>query len=284
MHPRSPDSRIRAIRAAEMCPKQEIDPPCRKSGVGCNSTTESGALATVHGCSIVRPGKRVQHVVAHTAPPSRPCPDHAAPRLPASAAWRTTLGSTRRPPSARRRPRPRPARRGRARRSGVRHQHRDPRRRDPRRRLAAAAPRSGARPARCLAAGDGGGARRRSWRSAPTRSSPWSTRWAPPLFLGASIAAFSGLAVTRRSAAVITCMAAWTLEAVVAGTPRVVKASGRERRATREGWTGDAEPEPPPHRRTRRRRRARPRHRRPARDDLRRPVRLGRPDLPARPR
>jgi hypothetical protein len=45
------------------------------------------------------------------------------------------------------------------------------------------------------------------------------------LFLGASIAAFSGLAVTRRSAAMIATMAAWTLEAVVAGPPRVVLAS-----------------------------------------------------------
>ncbi|MFI5292516.1 MAG: DUF4153 domain-containing protein [Candidatus Limnocylindrales bacterium] len=62
------------------------------------------------------------------------------------------------------------------------------------------------------------------------------------LFLGASIAAFSGLAVTRRSAAVITFMATWTLEAVVAGTPRVVKASRGVKSEERDGWTGDTDP------------------------------------------
>ena len=96
------------------------------------------------------------------------------------------------------------------------------------------------------------------------------------LFLGASLAAFSGLAVTRRSAAVITFMAAWTLEAVVAGTPRVVGlAPARSARV-------DGRPGPPPDRRTRRGRCKGSRARRPDRDDLRGPVRLGRPDLPPR--
>ncbi|HEX6868574.1 MAG TPA: DUF4173 domain-containing protein [Candidatus Limnocylindrales bacterium] len=58
------------------------------------------------------------------------------------------------------------------------------------------------------------------------------------LFLGASIAAFSGLAITRRSAAAITTMAAWTLAAVVAGAPRVAKASRGEGRGP-EPATGD---------------------------------------------
>ena len=68
------------------------------------------------------------------------------------------------------------------------------------------------------------------------------------LFLGASIAAFSGLAVTRRSAAVIATMAAWTVEAVVAGPPRVVLASrppvaSRERTARRAaGSANDGRP------------------------------------------
>jgi uncharacterized protein DUF4153 len=57
------------------------------------------------------------------------------------------------------------------------------------------------------------------------------------LFLGASIAAFSGLAVTRRSASVIGTMAAWTLEAAVAGAPRVVWASRGEKREPAPGNT-----------------------------------------------
>ena len=50
-------------------------------------------------------------------------------------------------------------------------------------------------------------------------------------FLGASLAAFSGLAVTRRSASTIAAMAAWTLEAAFAGAPRAAAAA----RPTREG-------------------------------------------------
>lgn len=44
-------------------------------------------------------------------------------------------------------------------------------------------------------------------------------------FLGASLIAFSGLPVTRRSASVIAAMGAWTIEALVAGTPRVALAA-----------------------------------------------------------
>jgi hypothetical protein len=48
------------------------------------------------------------------------------------------------------------------------------------------------------------------------------------VFLGASIVAMSGLAVTRRSASAIAAMCAWTLEATVVGAPR---AAGTYRRA-----------------------------------------------------
>ena len=44
-------------------------------------------------------------------------------------------------------------------------------------------------------------------------------------FLGASLIAFSGLPVTRRSASVIAAMVAWTMEALVAGAPRVALAA-----------------------------------------------------------
>jgi hypothetical protein len=44
-------------------------------------------------------------------------------------------------------------------------------------------------------------------------------------FLSASMAAFSGLPVTRRSASVITAMAAWTFGAMVLGASRVVAAA-----------------------------------------------------------
>jgi hypothetical protein len=57
------------------------------------------------------------------------------------------------------------------------------------------------------------------------------------LFLGASIAAFSGLALTRRSASAIATMAAWTLESAVAGAPRVVVASRGEPREPAQGNT-----------------------------------------------
>jgi Domain of unknown function (DUF4153) len=43
-------------------------------------------------------------------------------------------------------------------------------------------------------------------------------------FIGASLVAMSGLAVTRRSASVIATMAAWTLESVVAGASRAIGA------------------------------------------------------------
>ncbi len=44
-------------------------------------------------------------------------------------------------------------------------------------------------------------------------------------FLGASLVAFSGLAVTRRSASTIAAMGAWMLEATVAGPPRAAVAA-----------------------------------------------------------
>ena len=43
-------------------------------------------------------------------------------------------------------------------------------------------------------------------------------------FMGASAAAFSGLAVTRRSATAVMAMAAWVLEGVLAGTGRALRA------------------------------------------------------------
>jgi hypothetical protein len=46
-------------------------------------------------------------------------------------------------------------------------------------------------------------------------------------FLGASLAAISGLAVTRQSAATITAMAGWTIEAAFAGAPRAVSTHRR---------------------------------------------------------
>ena len=48
-------------------------------------------------------------------------------------------------------------------------------------------------------------------------------------FLGAAVVAISGLAVTRRSASAIATMGAWTLEAVVAGAPRVAVAARPDR-------------------------------------------------------
>ena len=44
-------------------------------------------------------------------------------------------------------------------------------------------------------------------------------------FVGASIAAFSGLAITRRSAAIIAMTGAWVLEGVVAGAGRLIATS-----------------------------------------------------------
>jgi hypothetical protein len=54
-------------------------------------------------------------------------------------------------------------------------------------------------------------------------------------FLGASVAAMSGLPVTRRAASAIAGMAAWTLGAVVAGAPRVA-AAARTGPVTAPGW------------------------------------------------
>ena len=54
-------------------------------------------------------------------------------------------------------------------------------------------------------------------------------------FLGASVAAMSGLPVTRRAASAIAGMAAWTLGAVVAGAPRVAGAA-RTGPVTAPGW------------------------------------------------
>ena len=44
-------------------------------------------------------------------------------------------------------------------------------------------------------------------------------------FLGASLVAISGMSVTRRSASMIAAMVAWTVEALIAGTPRVALAA-----------------------------------------------------------
>ncbi len=54
-------------------------------------------------------------------------------------------------------------------------------------------------------------------------------------FLGASVAAMSGLPVTRRTASAVAGMAAWTLGAVVAGAPRVAGAA-RTGPVTAPGW------------------------------------------------
>ena len=61
-------------------------------------------------------------------------------------------------------------------------------------------------------------------------------------FTGASLVAFSGLAVTRRSASVVAVMAALTLEATVAGTARVIRALppdgvARDRSGSRLRWS-----------------------------------------------
>ena len=54
-------------------------------------------------------------------------------------------------------------------------------------------------------------------------------------FLGASMAAMSGLPVTRRAASAIAGMAAWTLGAVFLGAPRVAGAA-RSGPVARPGW------------------------------------------------
>ena len=56
-------------------------------------------------------------------------------------------------------------------------------------------------------------------------------------FLGASLIAISGLAVTRRSAATLAGMGAWTLEAVLVGTTRIVRAARVASPAQAAGWT-----------------------------------------------
>ena len=61
------------------------------------------------------------------------------------------------------------------------------------------------------------------------------------VFAGASMAAFSGLAVTRRSAAVVITMAAWGVEALVAGaarTLRVARPPRSELAESRPAWLG----------------------------------------------
>ena len=57
-------------------------------------------------------------------------------------------------------------------------------------------------------------------------------------FLGAAVIAISGLAVTRRSAAVIATMGAWTLEALLAGASRVAIAARIDRPALRSRVLG----------------------------------------------
>ena len=49
-------------------------------------------------------------------------------------------------------------------------------------------------------------------------------------FTGASVAAFSGLAVTRRSLSTVMVMGAWVIESTLAGTARLVIAARPSRR------------------------------------------------------
>jgi hypothetical protein len=56
-------------------------------------------------------------------------------------------------------------------------------------------------------------------------------------FTGASVAAFSGLAVTRRSLSVVLLIGAWVLESVLAaGTPRLIAAARPPRRDGPRAW------------------------------------------------
>jgi Domain of unknown function (DUF4173) len=60
-------------------------------------------------------------------------------------------------------------------------------------------------------------------------------------FTGASVAAFSGLAVTRRSLSVILTLGAWVLESVVVGTARLIgpaRPAPRDRPRTLPSWAG----------------------------------------------
>ncbi len=57
------------------------------------------------------------------------------------------------------------------------------------------------------------------------------------VFVGASLVAISGLAVTRRSAAAIAGLGAWTLEAALVGTPRIVRAARVASPAQAGGWS-----------------------------------------------
>jgi hypothetical protein len=55
-------------------------------------------------------------------------------------------------------------------------------------------------------------------------------------FTGASVAAFSGLAVTRRSLSTVMVMGAWVIESTLAGTARLVIAARPSRREAPRGW------------------------------------------------
>jgi hypothetical protein len=60
-------------------------------------------------------------------------------------------------------------------------------------------------------------------------------------FAGASVAAFSGLAVTRRSLSVVLVLGLWVVESVLAGTARLLAAARPPRREgpiTRPAWVG----------------------------------------------
>jgi hypothetical protein len=55
-------------------------------------------------------------------------------------------------------------------------------------------------------------------------------------FTGASVAAFSGLAVTRRSLSVVLLMGAWVIESTLAGTARLLLAARPPRRDGPRDW------------------------------------------------
>ena len=71
-----------------------------------------------------------------------------------------------------------------------------------------------------------------SWPSGPIRSWPRLDLLGAAVCVGASMAAFSGLAVTRRSASIVLTGAAWVLEGMVVGAARVL---GRARPPRGEG-------------------------------------------------
>ena len=59
-------------------------------------------------------------------------------------------------------------------------------------------------------------------------------------FVGASMAAFSGLPVTRRSASVIGGTGVWVVGALAWGPPRAIASSRSAAQPTLEGWDGSA--------------------------------------------